>query len=143
MAGKYNRVFAIIKQINEAGGAVTYQELVRDFTDGRTTSLSSLSVGEFQQFERGLVALAPNKKDAADYASDPNNALRRAIIAHFRSIGRTADDAIDWAEKYGVNGVKRAFNDYTGQELYKLFLNAQKVRRDFIVKANKSFRGLQ
>lgn len=134
---KYSKLFCIIKQINEAGGSVTKESLVRDFTDGRTTSLNDLSFAEFQELERKLVQMAPNKKTADHYTSDPLNNTRRAIIAHFKSIGGTTEQAIAWAEKYGVNGNKRQFNEYDGQELFILLQNAKKVKRDHIKSVTK------
>jgi DNA modification methylase len=136
---KYAKIFGIISQINQAGGKVTYQELVKDFTSGRTTSLSSLSFSEFQEFERQLAAMSRTKYqgNTNKYASDPLDATRKAIISQFRSISRSANDAIAWAEKYGVNGQKKGFNEYTGQELFILLQNAKKVKEGFMKSAVK------
>lgn len=142
MKNKYARVFAIISQINKAGGAVTDKILVSDFTDGRATSLKDLTEGEFQEFERNLVKMAPNKLDASVYKYDPLDSARKAVIAQFKSIGRTAEDAIAWAEKYGVKNQKKKFNEYTGQELFVLIKNAEKVKQDFIRSVNKKLYGV-
>ncbi len=138
MKNKYARVFAIVGQINNAGADVTYKELLKSFTNGRTDSLSKLEHWELQEFERSLMKLqGENPLSDADYLNDPLNATRRAIIAQFKSIGRTASNAIEWAEKYGVNGRKKRFNDYNGQELFVLLQNAKKVKADFIKSINK------
>lgn len=138
MKGKFSRVFAIISDINKAGGDVTYKELVKGFTNNRTDSLSSLEHRELQEFERSLMRLQGQQDlSDADYKNDPLNGTRRAIIAQFKSIGRTAEAAIEWAEKYGVNGEKRKFNDYNGQELFILLRNAKQVKSDYIKSANK------
>lgn len=142
MRNKYARVFAIISQINKAGGAVTDKILVSDFTEGRATSLKDLTDGEFQEFERNLVKMAPNKLDANAYKYDPLDRSRKAIIAQFKSIGRTAEDAIAWAEKYGVKNQKKKFNEYTGQELFVLIKSAEKVKQDFIKSVNKKLNGV-
>jgi hypothetical protein len=139
---KYAKIFAIITQINKAGGAVTKERLARDFSNGRTTSLSDLSVEEFQELESALVKMAPGKPAPIDYSSDKLDKSRKAIIAQFRSIGRTAEQAISWAESKGVFGNKRKFNDYTGQELHQLIKNAEKVKTGFIKSANKKLRVL-
>jgi hypothetical protein len=138
---KYSQIFAIIGTINKAGGNVTYKELVKDFTDGRTTSLSDLSAEEVELFTKKLSAMAP-RQQPVDYSSDPLDATRKAIISQFKSIGRTAADAKAWAEKYGVNGVKRDFNDYTGQELFILLQNSKKIKAGFVKKVNKKVHGL-
>lgn len=137
MKNKYSRIFAIIKQVNEAGGAVTKESLVSDFTNGRTTSLSDLSFSEYQEFERNLVSVSRNKNNAhkpnsKSHEHDPNDATRKAIIAQFKSIGRSTQDAISWCERYGVRGLKKSFNSYSGQELYILLQNAKKVKTAFI-----------
>ncbi|TAG31909.1 MAG: hypothetical protein EAZ35_02335 [Sphingobacteriia bacterium] len=137
MKNNYSRFYAIIKQINQSGGDITKEGIVSDFTSGRTKSLGDLSLGEFQELERSLVKLAPTNRNAADYQFEKLDRSRKAIISQFRSIGRTANDAIEWSEKYGVNGVKKQFNSYTGQELFKLLRNAKQVKADFIKSANK------
>lgn len=145
MYNKYGKIFAIIKDINmKAGTSITYQELVYEFTDGETCSLSSLKEWQFKEFERQLMQKSPSKKMASQYKSDPLDKPRKAIISQFLSIGRSADEAKAWAEKYGVKGNKKAFNDYTGDELWLLVQNAEKVKRDFIKSASKKLQnGLQ
>lgn len=146
MKNKYAKVFAIVSQINKAGGVVTYQELVWNFTEnrasGRTTSLSDLNQWELQEFERSLAAAAPNNLAANDYASDPLDRARKAVIAIFKSVGRSTQDAIAWAEKYGVKGKKKKFNDYNGQELWMLIQNAEKMKSSFILSVNKKLHGI-
>ena len=137
MSNNYSRFFSLVKQINATGAALTKEDIIEDFTNGRTSSLKALDTREFQELERQLIARVNKTKTASDYKNDPRDAQRKAIISQFKSIGRTANDAIAWAEKYGVNGVKRAFNDYTAQELYILTKNAENVKRDFILSINK------
>jgi DNA modification methylase len=140
MKNKFAKVFAIVKQINDAGGNTTHKELLKDFTakreGGATESLSDLKFYELQEFERSLSSTL-SKQKPKDYDNDPLNQTRRAIIAQFKSIGRDTKEAISWAEKYGVNGQKKRFNNYTGQELFILLKNAEKVKSDFIISTNK------
>lgn len=146
MKNKYSRFYVILKQINKAGGSVTKSQLVSDFTEGRTTSLTDLSYVEFQELERRLLVLKgkSGKSSTENYSNDPLNNTRRAIIAQFKSIGRTTADAIAWAEKYGVNGDKLKFNDYNGQQLFILLKNAKKMKADFVKSINKKLsNGLQ
>lgn len=133
MKNNYARLFAIIARVNKSGGNITHKQLVYNFTGGRTESLKDLSFAEFQELERQLMKLSPVKYEPKH---DPLDASRKAVIAQFRSIGRTAGDAIAWAEKYGAKGIKRRFNDYTGQELYILIKNAERVKSDFIRAVN-------
>jgi DNA modification methylase len=137
MAHNYSRFFSLIKQINSTGVALTKEEVIEDFTNGKTTSLKALKHFELQELERQLIARLNNTKTAKDFKSDPRDAQRKAIISQFKSIGRTAKDAIAWAEKYGVNGIKKMFNDYDASELFILTKNAEKVKSDFIKSVNK------
>ena len=144
MKNKYARVFSIINQINTTGGNVSHKGLVYDFTGGRTENIKELSDAEFREFEDNLINMSPNKKAklAVAYQCDPLDPTRKAIIAIFKSIGRSVDDAKVWAEKYGVFGVKKPFNEYNGQELYQLIRNAEKMKTDFIKSTNKKLNGL-
>jgi len=137
MKNNYSRFFSLVKQINETGAEITKEEIIEDFTSGRTKSLKALELRELQELERQLIARVNKTKTANDYKNDPLDASRKAIISQFLSIGRTVEAAKAWAEKYGVNGVKKAFNDYDGQELHILIKNAEKVKRDYILSINK------
>lgn len=133
MRNRYARIFAIIRQLNSQGISITHTDAVRDHTCGKKDSLKDLTGDELQALETALQDMTPKTA----YTEDKLDATRKAIIAQFLGIGRTAADAIEWAEKYGVSGVKRAFNEYTGQELYRLLQNAKKMQQDFIKSVNK------
>jgi hypothetical protein len=89
---------------------------VFDFTNGKHTSLSSLSYADFQEFERQIIKKSPSAFTSEQYINDKADKLRKAIIAIFKSIGRTTNDAIAWAENYGVHGQKKGFNHYNKSE---------------------------
>lgn len=139
MKTKYARFYALLNQINSTGASITKEELIAEFTNGKTNSLTSLQHWEFQELERQLIAKVQSKKPEFDVPKNllTNDSTRKAIISQFLSIGRTVQDAKDWCEKYGVNGAKKAFNQYTGQELFMLLQNAKKVKNDFIKSASK------
>lgn len=137
MTNKYAKVFAIIKQLNEAGANITREELLFDFTEGNSTSLKALNDWQLAEFERRLSAMSPKTvTNASKYKNDPLDKARKAIIAQFKSIGSTAEVAIAWAEKYGTKGVKKRFNEYDGQELWWLIRVSEKVKHDFIKSIN-------
>lgn len=133
MARDYSRVFAILKDINKQGVELTYKEAVDIFTGGEHESLSRLSDFKLQEFIKALMQMMPNQP----HYNPVHNETRRAIIAQFKGIGKTTKDAIFWAEKYGVFGNKRRFNDYDGQELYQLLQNAKQMKADAITAVNK------
>jgi hypothetical protein len=135
MANKYAQFYALVKELNNKGANVTKEDIVSGYTKGKTESLSSLNSDEY----KGIIAMLSNFKPKEEkqaiidtYNADPLNDTRKAIISQFKSIGSDTQAAIDWAENQGVNGVKKKFNEYNGQELYKLLLIAQKVRKDKI-----------
>lgn len=137
MKSKYSRFYAIIKQINNAGGNINKADLILSFTSGRTDKLNDLSFQEFQELERNLIASTHANHENHTYANDHLDKTRKAIISQFKCIGTTTQNAIDWAEKYGVNGAKKRFNDYNGQELFKLLINARKMKEDYIKSINQ------
>jgi len=88
----------------------------------------------------GAARLATQKRPVSinKPVHDPvRDKMRKAIISQFKAIGKTTNHAIAWAEKYGVGGEKRLFNDYSEQELYQLIRNAEKMKSDFINSLNK------
>ena len=133
MPRDYSQVFVLLVQINKSGIELTKEEAVSTFTNGRTGSLTELSDFELTDFKKSLQLMVtqPDRKD------DKLDNTRKAIISQFKGIGKTTADAIAWAEKYGVFGNKRRFNDYNGQELYQLLQNAKKMKADTIRSVTK------
>ncbi len=121
---RYTAFFAAYSASVKAGNYLSKEELVQSFTGGATTSLKELTDAQLAELTAKLNALnpapVPGKEDK----------MRKSIIAIFRHMNRTPQDAIDWAEKQGVKGVKKRFNDYTSQELYILIRIAEKIHVD-------------
>jgi hypothetical protein len=94
--------------------------LIAGMTKGRTESSKEMTDFEareliaYLQSERGKMYVDRDKK-------------RKKLIALAFSIGENTGFVIGWAEKYGVNGVKRKFNQYTKQELHLLIDKFQKT----------------
>lgn len=130
----YQQFFGLVKQLEQMGVVIDRREIILEFTGGKKESLKDLSADEYRMLCARLTRMIPN------YYNDKLDRARKAIISQFLSIGKTAQDAIKWAEKYGVNGRKKRFNDYDGQELYKLLMNAKKMKVETIKKVT---RGLQ
>jgi hypothetical protein len=116
----YSRFFTLLREVNKQGTSYTYKELVSHFTKGRTDSLKSISQNEYNELCNSLEVMLPKYK---------NDKARKAIIAIFKSIGKTTTEAIVWAENNGVDGQKKKFNDYNGQELVKLIRVAEKIKQ--------------
>lgn len=113
---------------------MTKEQAVLDFTNGKSNSLKALDHWDVQELTRSLnnVAMPKPLEQKKEYpGGEKANQMRRAIIAIFRKMDKTAADAIYWSEKQGVKGKKKQFNDYTTGELYALISIAEKVLKDW------------
>lgn len=126
MKNQYAPFFAAYNASVKAGNSLSKEEQINIFTNGRTSSLKELSHWELQELTRSLCMVAP-----APVVNDKADKMRKAIIAIYRSMGRTVADAIAWAEKQGVKGTKKQFNQYTTGELYVLIGIAEKIKADW------------
>lgn len=121
---KFTAFFAAYNASVKRGNPHSYAEMVSNFTGGKTQSLRDLNLFELQELTRQINNLIPEDKGKADR-------MRKAIIAIFKKMNRTTADAISWAEKQGVRGNKKKFNDYTTGELFVLISVAEKVLNDW------------
>lgn len=146
MASTYAGFFAAYNASVRAGSPLSKEEVVGNFTNHRTTSLKELSGAELEALVAGLNQLnrftpKVNHKPTA-HTNPDGDKMRKAIIAIFYKMKRTAKDAIDWCEKQGVAGEKRKFNDYSNQELYTLIRVAEKVLSDWQMAIRKKLNDL-
>lgn len=141
MANQYARFFAAFKNSQLKGNPFTKEEVVSNFTNGRTGSLKDLSHFELNELSRSLSLLAPEKQPTRP-ADDKADKMRKAIIAIFKSVGKTTTDAITWAEKQGVRGQKKKFNDYSTGDLFVLIGICEKVRADKLKNIRKELSNL-
>ena len=94
--------------------------LIAGITKGRSESSKDLTDFEarelinFLKAERGKIYIECDRK-------------RKKLIALAYSIGENQHFVIGWAEKYGVNGVKKKFNQYDKKELHLLIDKFQKT----------------
>lgn len=128
MKNKYAPFFAAYNDSKKRGNPSPKEEVVCNFTNGRTSSLKELDHWELQELTRSLRQLAPPVVPANQEKADK---MRKAIIAIFKSMNRTTGDAKAWAEKQGVKGLKKAFNEYTTGDLYILIGIAEKIKSDW------------
>lgn len=126
MKNKYAPFFAAYNKSVQMGNPYTKEEVLKDFTNGIKTSLKDLSIWELQELTRRLTSLALPQQN-----NDKADKMRKAIIAIFKSMNRTVEDAKAWAEKQGVKGTKKPFNAYTTGELYVLIAVAEKIKYDW------------
>jgi hypothetical protein len=123
---KYAAFYAAYNTSVKRGNPNSKEDTVKDFTDGRTVKLTDLSIHELQELVRRLNTLAGTNKPVDNSKADT---MRKSIIAIFKSINGTTADAIAWAEKQGVRGVKKKFNSYTTGELFVLIQVAENIKK--------------
>ena len=130
----YARFYASYHTSVKCGNSASKEEVVFEFTGGRTTSLRELSDAELNDLIDQLnqkSAIQGTKKYSKDETA--RNTMRRAIIAQFHCAGRDGVRAAKaWAEKQGATidhvNIKRRFNEYTQPELISLIKKAEKMR---------------
>ncbi len=131
--------FALLNQMNAGGTNRTKEDLVSEQTNGRTTSLRDLTPIEGIALINSMKSICnstssanrqaiSNSSKAFDHEAQVKDRMRKKIIACFRSIGRTVNDAKQWAEKQG----KKPFNDYSIKELSSIVTAAQRVKLSHI-----------
>lgn len=135
MANPYTAFFSAYNASQKAGNRSSKEEVVLDFTKGRTASLRDLSQNELKQLVDSLNNLSGFKPKVTN---DKADRMRKAIIAIFKKMGRPTTAAVAWAEKQGVRGIKKPFNEYTTQELHVLIQIAEKVLSDWQKAIRKS-----
>lgn len=112
MNRNYRQVYAILKDIG-----LSKEEAVRDFTEGKSDSLSSLSDGEFKEF---MIRLRRFQPVPTGWKPSPGDAQRKKMIGLARSMhwGRDTIEIIarldDWCLKQKF---KKKLNDHTVAEL--------------------------
>ena len=130
----YARFYASYHTSVKCGNSASKEEVVFEFTGGRTTSLRELSEVELNDLIDQLnqkSTIQGTKKYSKDETA--RNTMRRAIIAQFHCAGRDGVRAAKaWAEKQGATiehvNIKRRFNEYTQPELISLIKKAEKMR---------------
>lgn len=118
--------------LNKTGLIKQKANLVAGFTAGRTEHSSEMNVDEAQGLIAYLNAQSFNAKDGGVLTE--NRLLdkkRKAIIAQFRSIGKSANDAIAWVESREWKGKRAKINDFSAQELHVILTAAKKMKSDF------------
>jgi hypothetical protein len=130
---RYARLFALVAAANKQNARIEINQLVNDYTCGRITSVKDLSDTELKSLENHIQNMFPK-----DSHWEKKNNLRRAIIAQFKSVNKSVTEAKAWAEKYGVKGVKREFNEYSIRELAILLVNAKTMAQQYREKITKS-----
>lgn len=126
---KYAAVFALIKHIQQFDSEYTSETAVSDFTNGVSKSLRDIPDNKLPYLVEMLKRVSTSPSKPKSYADDPHDKQRKAIIAIFKSHGKTVEDAKAWAKRQGVKGVHKEFNDYNGQELFTLTRQAENFLR--------------
>lgn len=148
MNNPYAAFFAAYNNSVKGGNPLSREEQISQFTDGRTESLKELKPEELKALVVGLNSTSSNVSTSSNFSKVRNfrkvdevnekaDRMRKAIISIFYKMEKPPAAAIAWAEKQGVGGEKKRFNDYTNQELYQLILVAEKILEDYLVAIRK------
>ncbi len=121
---KFSAFFSAYNASVKCGNRLSREEQISEFTQGRTDSLKDLTHDELKELTRRLMGTVPPPDPKADK-------MRKSIIAIFHNMNKTPKDAIAWAEKQGVKGLKKPFNSYSTGELFVLIRIAEKVLSDY------------
>jgi hypothetical protein len=125
---KYAAFYAAYNASVKRGNSNSKEEMIQQFTNCRTSSIKDLNDAELKEIVAVLNAISGVKPVVKDEKADR---MRKAIISIFKKMNRPTKDAIAWAEKQGVRGEKKDFNDYSTGELYVLINVAEKVLADW------------
>jgi hypothetical protein len=128
---RYDSFYGAYNNSLKNGNTMTKEEVVQDFTEQRTKSLQDLSDDELKVLVAHLNKLAGAVYIPTSIEEMDKDKMRKAIIAQFHLMLRTPSHAIAWAEKYGVFGNKKRFNEYDKKELRQLIKNAEQVVEDW------------
>lgn len=127
---KYTPFFTAIRDAERrTGQKIDRHELVRNFTQGRTSSIKDLSPAEMHNLMLSLSAQSAEALKA--------DTMRKKIIALLKYCGYTLPDGkadmkriYQWVLKYGH--LHKPLNQYTISELPTLVTQAERVRDSFI-----------
>lgn len=119
----YSQFYALQKKLIQSGHKTTKEDLVADYTEGRTTSLRELSDTEFKELIASLNKML-NTTKAANWQNTAENKMRRKIIAILGHQMKYTMIHIDqWCTNYGK--FKKPLNDHSHAELVKLITQAE------------------
>ena len=124
----YKAFYAAYNATKRQGNPLSKDEVIEQYTDGRTNSLRALTAEELSGLVRSLNQLLP---DGKTMEQDKTQRMRRAILSIWHKMRRSVPDCIAWAEKQGVKGNKKRFNDYTTQELFVLIQISEKMLSEY------------
>lgn len=135
---KYSGFFAAYNASVKNGNPTTKEEMLLDFTNDRTSSLKELTDAELEEITKRIKSLSGLTYISNVIETNPTgDKMRKSIISIFKKMNCNTKEAIEWAEKQGVKGVKKPFNDYTNGELFVLIRVAEKVLSDWQIAIRK------
>jgi len=133
----YGQFFALLKQLQAIAPDLDREDIIYDFTAGRTKSLKELGQLEYND-------LLIKMKMQGNQHYSPGQHMRRKIIAMFHDMGYKksgSQGTIDmvrvneWCVKLGY--LKKPLNDHSVIELTKLVTQAKYVHQDYIKQISK------
>ncbi len=129
----YPQFFAIYAKLKAIGYPYERDELIYQFTNGRTSSIKELTAHDYRELINWMYSIynVENEKALVSEAKQ-----KRKIIALFCQMGYTNGDKPDyqriddWCAKSGP--IKQRLNYHKGKDLNTLVTQAEKVYQSFI-----------
>lgn len=135
---RYDKVYAIIAELNTLGCKTSKEKLLKEFAGGMKEGLRDLTEFEFHRFESFLQEKLSNERLQNHNVC---NRQRRKIIGIFAKLGKTVvvrdrngtrikpdmPWIYSWVKKYGY--LHKPLNDYNRHELPKLVSQVENIQK--------------
>jgi hypothetical protein len=124
---KYSKYFAIEKKLKASGMSVDRADLIADFTEGRTDSLTGLSETDYREFTNHLSKVLSGQT----FTPPKGERMRKKVIAILCQCGYVKNEKADmprineWCKKHGHKHVE--LNAYKLKELTQLVYQAEQM----------------
>jgi hypothetical protein len=133
----YTPFFAAFNAAQKRGNPLTKEDVISQFTGGRTTSLKQLDTAELNELTLSLNRISGFQARRPNTHHDPTDKQRKAIIAIAHKMGwQTPSGKADirringWCVTFGK--FKKPLNDHTAPELPELVTQFDKVYQSFL-----------
>ncbi|MBA3900976.1 MAG: hypothetical protein H0X62_12350 [Bacteroidetes bacterium] len=122
----HKQFFVILKELNALGAELTKEEVVSEYTEGRTESLNNMQPNEWNHM---ISSMNMQLRNSSELFLELDK-KRKKVIANMKLCGYSVDETKIWAAKQR----KMPFNQLTSSELSELIYASGKVKDHFLSK---------
>jgi hypothetical protein len=98
----FKQLYAIIKKLNASGANITKEDLVREFTSGRTTSASEMQPNEWRNMIGALNGKIKTSAPVPRPETSPLQKMRGRLLVIFHELASKKPEV--WGKHIGDNG---------------------------------------